>query len=218
MNPRLLVALRGDLEKIMKKEAKAAERAVSFGIRETTNHLKLDLREQVTSAGLGQRLSKTWRGATYPKGRMSINAAGFVWSKAPQIITAYDRGAVIRSKTGAYIPVPLPAAGKLAGRRKMTPKNWELKNKQKLVFIKRKGHNPILVAENMRARKGKRGGYSKASKRSLKTGKDLTTVPLFVLVPQVSLRKRFDVKSAVTKWGNNLSSLVIENWKEPTDQ
>lgn len=217
MNPHLRIALRGDLEKIMKREAKAAERAVSLGIRETTNHLKMELRSQVTNAGLGARLSKTWRGASYPKGRMSINAAGFVWSKAPQIITAYDKGAVIRSKRGAYLPVPLPAAGKLAGRRKMTPQNWELKNNQKLVFIKPKGSNPILVAENMRVRKGKRGGFAKASKTARRTGRGLTTVPLFVLVPQVSLKKRFDVKSAVTKWGRNLSSLVTQNWKEPSD-
>jgi hypothetical protein len=134
MNPRLFVALRGDLEKIMKQEVGAAERAVTLGIRETTDHLKTELRDQVTGAGLGKKLSLTWRGKTFPKGRMSLNAAGFIWSNAPQIITAFDTGAVIRSHTGAYLPVPLPAAGKLAGRKKLTPQNWEQHNKQKLVF------------------------------------------------------------------------------------
>jgi hypothetical protein len=213
MNPRLLVALRGDLEKIMKQEVSAAERAITLGVRETTDHLKTELRDQVTGAGLGKKLAFTWRGKTFPQGRMSINAAGFVWSNAPQIISAFDMGAIIRSRTGAYLPVPLPAAGKLAGRKKLTPKNWEQHNNQKLVFVKRKGgNNPILIAENMRARKGKRGGFTKA-----KTNKGLTTVPMFVLIPQVSLKKRLDVKSAVAKWSNNLEPLVIENWKEPSD-
>lgn len=51
---RLLAALQGDLKKIMAEEAKAAESAVTSGVRQATDGLKLELRGQVTSAGLGQ--------------------------------------------------------------------------------------------------------------------------------------------------------------------
>jgi hypothetical protein len=50
------------------------------------------LRGQVTGAGLGERLAKSWRGDLYPKGGMSINAAGFVYTKAPEIIGAFAYG------------------------------------------------------------------------------------------------------------------------------
>ena len=80
---RLLAALQGDLKKIMAAEQRAAERAVTDGVRQATDGLKLELRGQVTGAGLGQRLANTWRGQVFPKSGQSLNAAGFVFSKAP---------------------------------------------------------------------------------------------------------------------------------------
>ncbi len=215
MSLRLQAALQGSLKKIVARENKAAERAVTLGVRQATDGLKYALRGQVTGAGLGNRLANTWRGKVFPQGQASMNAAGFVWSKAPQIISTFDQGVLIHAKGGAYLPIPLPAAGKLAGRRKLTPKNWEKANGQQLVFIKRKGgNNPLLVAENMRVRTGKRGGFAKASKTALRTGRGLTTVPLFVLVPQVSITKRFSIKPLENKWHAALPRLVVQNWQE----
>jgi hypothetical protein len=37
-------------------------------------------------------------------------------------------------------------------------------------------------------------------------------VPLFILVPQVSVRKRLDVESAARKWIGTLPQLVLGNW------
>lgn len=213
MSVRLVAALQGSLSKIVAQEVKSAEHAVTLGVRQATDGLKQDLRDQVTGAGLGKRLAKTWRGKVFPKGE-SMNAAGFVFSKAPEIIDSYAHGALIRAHSGLYLAMPLPAAGKLAGRRKLTPQAWEQAHGQKLVFIKRKGQAAILVAENMRARKGQRGGFAKASASALRTGRGLTTVPIFVLIPQVTIRKRFDIDSVGKKWIDRLPSMVIENWQE----
>lgn len=217
MSLRLRAALQGDLTKIMRQETKAAERAVTLAVKEATTGLKLDLRAQVTGAGFSSRFSKTWRGKTYPK-KASMNAAGFVFSKAPEIMESYSSGAVIRAKKSAFLAIPLPAAGKKAMGKKVTPELWEQKHKKKLIFIKRKGSNPILIAENMRARKGKRGGFANASKRALKTGKGLTTVPIFVLVPQVTVKKRFDVDAPAKKWSDQLPRLITKNWPEDSKQ
>ncbi|OEJ63865.1 hypothetical protein BEN30_17070 [Magnetovibrio blakemorei] len=43
-------------------------------VREATNGLKLDLRQQIQGAGLGRRLANTWRSEVYPKGKKSIRA------------------------------------------------------------------------------------------------------------------------------------------------
>ncbi|MDK9723130.1 MAG: DUF6441 family protein [Rhodospirillales bacterium] len=73
----------------------------------------------------------------------------------------------------------------------------------------------LLVAENQRARAGKRGGFAKASASTLKSGRGLASVPMFILVPQVSIRKRLDVVDAANKWLAVLPGLVIRNWREP---
>lgn len=213
---RLKAALQGDLRKILADELKLGEAAVSAGIREATEGLKLDLRQQIVGAGLGQRLANTWRGEVYPKGRNSLRAAGFVYSKVPNIVRAYDEGAVIRSRNGTWLAIPTPDAGKYGdGRQKMTPGLWERMHGQRLKFVYRRRGPSLLVAENQRARTGKRGGFAKASASALKSGRGLASVPMFILVPQVSIRKRLDVAGAANKWLAALPGLVIRNWREP---
>ncbi|MBI5121337.1 MAG: hypothetical protein HZA67_10050 [Rhodospirillales bacterium] len=214
---RLKAALQGDLRKFLAEELKAGEAAVTAGIREATEGLKLDLRQQIVGAGLGQRLANTWRGEVYPKGQNSLRAAGFIFSKAPGIVRAYEEGAVIRSRNGTWLAIPTPAAGKYGdGRQKMTPGLWERMHGARLKFVYRRRGPSLLVAENQRARTGKRGGFAKASASALKSGRDLVSVPMFILVSQVSIRKRLDVGGTANKWLAALPGLVIRNWREPT--
>jgi hypothetical protein len=39
-------------------------------------------------------------------------------------------------------------------------------------------------------------------------------VPLFILVPQVSVKKRLDVESAAQKWIRALPHLVLQAWPQ----
>ena len=50
----------------MQAELRDIERAVTAGARDTSRGLKADLRRQVASAGLGQRLGGSWRDKHYP--------------------------------------------------------------------------------------------------------------------------------------------------------
>ena len=123
---RLLAAIQGNLNDLLKAELAAAERAVTAGVRAATDGLKTELRRQIIGAGLGNRLANTWRGEVYPKGQPSIGAAGFVWSKAPGIVRLHAEGAVIRSKQGLFLAIPTPAVGKYGdARQKITPGSWE---------------------------------------------------------------------------------------------
>ncbi|TAN71897.1 MAG: hypothetical protein EPN20_04305 [Magnetospirillum sp.] len=210
---KLAAAISGDLRKIMAEEVKAAEDAVTAGMRQAAEGLKADLRRQVTEAGMGQRLANTWRAELYPKGRNSIKAAGFVFTKAPTIIRAFDTGAVIKSKHGFWLAIPTPAVGTGARGKRMTPGLWEQMRGQRLRFIYRRGAPSLLVAEDMRARTGKRGGFAKGSASAQRTGRGLATVVMFILVPQVSLRKRLDVDGASERWGSALPELIVRNWR-----
>jgi hypothetical protein len=61
---------------------------VENGIREPGRGLKTELRRQVFSAGLDQRLANNWRERQYPNRK--LDAASLVYTKAPQIIRAFD--------------------------------------------------------------------------------------------------------------------------------
>lgn len=213
---RIQAAVQGDLQALLKAELRGAERAVTTGVRAATLGLKTELRGQITGARLGQRLANTWRSTVYPKGQPSLGAAGFVWSKAPNLIRLYDEEAIIRSRQGLYLAIPTPAAGRFGDRRqKITPGAWERIHGIRLRFIYRRSGPSLLVADNVRltargrtaANIGRRQGaaYSRLAGR--------TTVPLFILVPQVSVKKRLDVDGAARKWIRALPQLVLGNWQ-----
>ncbi|GAK46885.1 conserved protein, partial [Tepidicaulis marinus] len=103
------------------------------------------------------------------------------------------------------------------GGRKITPGGWERRTGQRLRFVYRRRGPSLLVADRMRARTGKRGGFSRASASALRTGRGLVTVPMFILVPQVTLAKRLEVAGAAERWVSRLPSLVVRNWISDED-
>jgi hypothetical protein len=96
----------------------------------------------------------------------------------------------------------------------MTPGLWEKLRGQRLRFIYRQGKPSLLVAENQRARKGQRGGFSAASQKAQASGLGLVTVPMFLLVPQVTLKKKFDVDSATRRWISTLAHRIANRFDE----
>ncbi len=142
MSSRLVAELSGNLQELMSAELKAARHAVTTGVRDATVGLKGELRGQITSAGLGARLANTWRGEVYPKGRESLGAAGLVYSRAPVVVAAHDEGALIRSKNGFWLSIPLPAAGTGPRGKRITPGLWERMRGQRLRFVYRAGNVP----------------------------------------------------------------------------
>jgi hypothetical protein len=67
----------------------------------------------------------------------------------------------------------------------------------------------MLVVDNQRSRKGRRGGYTLAkSKSQLRTGRGLSTVPMFFLFAQVKLRKRLSVEPVAEKWVRAVPGLL----------
>ena len=211
---RLEAAIQGNLAEYMKQEIAAAETAVTAGIREVTNGVKTDLRAQVVSAGLGQKLANAWRANFYPAGK-SINAAGFLFSKAPDIIYAFNYGAVIKSNKGFFLAIPTDAAPKRGtdGKR-INPTNFPEGGVGKLRFVYRPGAVSLLVVDDLRASTGKRGGFRRASDSALSKGRGITTVVMFFLVPQVSMKKKLDIDAAVDKWSDSLGDKILSNWPD----
>jgi hypothetical protein len=101
---RLGASIARSLRADMQVELRDIERAMASGTREAGRGLETELRRQVASAGLGQRLANSWRDRHYPN--QKLDAASLVYTKAPQIIRAFDEGTVIRSRRGCFLAIP----------------------------------------------------------------------------------------------------------------
>ena len=194
----------------MEAEMRSISKAVTAGIKEAGRGLKGDLRKQVVSAGLGARLSRTWRDRTYPN--KGYNAAAMVWSKAPQIIRTFDEGAVIKSKSGFWLAIPTPSAPKRGvGGKRINPSNFPEHRFGPLRFVYRRGRPSLLVVDGVRINKSGRVGRRAKGGAFTKTGRmkqGMATSVMFIMVPQVRLKKRLDVKREAERWSRRLPALI----------
>ena len=202
-----------DIAEIMREEELGSRRAVSRAMRAAGDGLKADWRGQITGAGLGTRLARTVRSRVYPERAESNAAAAMVWSRAPRVVRAFEEGATIRSKDGFFLAIPTEAAGTRGlGRARITPGGWEQRTGMRLRLIYRRSAPSLLVADEARINTRGRAVMNRRRRRrdGIRTGS--MTVPIFILVPQVKLRKRLDLQRAAEDWGRRLPGLITGNW------
>jgi hypothetical protein len=208
---KLAATITRSLQAGMQAELRDIERAVATGTRDAGRGLKTELRRQVASAGLGQRLANSWRDQHYPN--QKLDAASLVYTKAPQIIRAFDEGAVIRSRRGRFLAIPTEnAPRKGTNGKRISPRTFPEHRFGPLRFVPRPSGPSLLVVDGVRAsfsrKSGELRGFRRATGRARRRGQGLTTVVMFLLVPQVKLRKRLDVARAAERWSAQLPALI----------
>ncbi|HEY4112862.1 MAG TPA: DUF6441 family protein [Rhizomicrobium sp.] len=193
--------------------AKAAAAAAD----EITQGLKLELRAQVEAAGLGARVANTWQGRRYPSTAASINAAAYVWSKAPAIIDAFDRGPVIHTVNGRrYLAIPWPNVPRTAGARggggRMTPAQVETYFNQDLKFA-RAGNGRLVAYVDVVGTAA--GSFKRATGKQLgrlyrqgKAPPHHVQVPMFTLTPTARMPKRLSVDQAAEHWAAQVPDIL----------
>jgi hypothetical protein len=199
------------LQADMQAELRDIERAVATGTREAGRGLRTELRRQVASAALGQRLANSWRDKHYPN--QKLDAAGLVYTKAPQIVRAFDEGAIVRSKRGRFLAIPtenVPRKG--TDGKRISPRTFPEHRFGPLRLVPRPSGPSLLVVDGLRAsfsrKSGELRGFRRATGRARRSGQGLTTVVMFVLVAQVKLRKLLDVAQAAERWSAQLPALI----------
>ena len=195
----------------MQAELRRIERVVPDGVKVAGDGLKGSLRKQVIAAGLGVRLSRTWRGRTYPN--RGHDAASLVWSKAAQIVRAFDEGAVIKGKGGSRLAIPTPSAPKRGvGGKRITPATFPTARHGPLRMVRRSGRSALLVVDGVRAsaQTGRVGRRAKGGGRTRSGGfrQGIATVVMFVRVPRVKLHKRLNVARVAERWSRRLPGLI----------
>lgn len=190
-------------EKSLQYNFELFERGVTDAVGVIEEQVKQDWRSEVRRAGLGGRLANTIRGATYPTAAVSANAKALIWTKAPAIISAHEEGAVIRASRTRYLAIPTAAAGRGAGGNRITPADWSRRRGVQLRPVPGKSGTILLIAVG--ARVDSRGRAQSRGPRSRSAAQD---VVVFVLVPQVKLRKRLDLMATARAAAAALPALM----------
>ena len=206
-------ALTHDLEKEFEDEARRAEKAVTRAIRSAGDGLKLEMRTQTRQAGLGNKMANTWRGDIFPRSGESLGAAATVYTKAPTLMRVFAEGATIKSKSGLFLAVPTDAAPKRGvGGKRISPATFPEHTLGQLRFVYRRRGPSLLVVDNVRIGAGGRA-RSNVTRRKDGTSftrlKGRTTVAMFLMLPQVRIRKRpIDLQFSAEKWQGRVPTLI----------
>ena len=93
------------------------------------------------------------------------------------------------------------------GGKRITPDMWEKKTGRRLRFVYRSRGPSLLVADAVRLNTRGQAAVSKS-----KTGRGQVTAPIFLLVPQVKLRKRLDLARDAERTVDGVPGLIVAKW------
>src|SRR5436309_2503845 len=90
-----------EAEREMQATLSMAQKAILTGVQEGTQTAKENVRGATAAAFKGRRLPNTWQSKIY--GKTSMNPAGLVYSRAPEIMKAFSEGQVIHAKGHRFL-------------------------------------------------------------------------------------------------------------------
>jgi hypothetical protein len=226
--PLITATIRGDLRAAMEAHIRDAARAMRRGVERAGREVQAELRAQARSGGFtdrGRALANSWRLNLYPSpaaAPRTLRPAALVWSRAPKLVDAFDRGTPITARGQRYLAFPTGynAAG---GRRNASSRGGvmvtpaQMRAARGQAFILRSTSNPAVRLWCLRVRAashiGVRGRRRGAGRLRLFVGPNVEVlggsrrgqqqrardilaqgfVPMFFLLRQVRLRKRLDI-------------------------
>lgn len=223
---RFAVGVQGSVADLLRGELDRVRGAVTAGITRTTGEVQALVRAQTTAA-FGARaggLARAWRATVYPR-RPSLRAAGIVYTQAPQIVDAFERGATIRPGAGRkYLAIPTgfnTQRGRRGAEVRVTPEQMVASRASFVIPAKSGGARLwcLRLQGGQQASRGglraslgagrfvevatgrgggRRAGGGRATRQGGRQARLIAQgfVPMFILVRQVTLPKRFDIEAA----------------------
>jgi hypothetical protein len=219
-----LAAIVGDLRQVLASEVRAGERAAMSAVRAETDQVKAELRKQVTASlgGNARGVANAWRSQVFPRAGQSLRPAGFVFTKVPAIIDAFERGVSIRPKGGRrFLAIPTGfnrQGGRRGAKPRVTPQQMVASGQGFLrPFKSGRGFVWCLpVRQGQRTGRGRAAVATARRKGAAAWQQSLLAqgfVPMFLLLPQVTLAKRLDVKGAAERGLRRLPGRFVAAWE-----
>jgi hypothetical protein len=229
---RLAASLTGDLRRLLAEEVRAGERAAMAAIRAETEQARQELRQQVMAAfgGNARGVANAWRARVFPTSGESLRPAGLVWTKVPDVIDAFERGALIRPKGGGKF-LAIPTGFNRQGRRRgakarVSPPQMVASRQGFLRPFKSgrgfvwclpvrqgertgRGRAPLIAGGLAPVASSRRKGAAAWQQSLLAQG----FVPMFMLLPQVKLAKRLDVAGTAERALRRLPRRFVAAWE-----
>jgi hypothetical protein len=203
------LAIEGNLADAYKAEVDAGERACTAAMRTVVDRGKSMIRGQITAAGLGQRVANAYRANVYPRDQ-SLNAAGFLYTKARKIMESAVEAKTLHSIKGRALAIPTSAVPKSIQGKHPTPALVEQALGIRLREVWPRGKKfGFLVADNARVT---RGGKGRAASRTAIAKGNVATVVMFILSTQVRTKKRVSIESVEEQMTNDLPDEIIREW------
>lgn len=230
------IEVKGSITAAFNGELDRFKRGVSKAVKMAGEGLRFDLKDHTSGRNLG-KLAMAWSILTYPR-RPSLHAAALIYADgegANKALWSFEHGAVIKSGKSRYLAIPLGAnvpRGYRGVRRPLVSTAEMAQSKMSFVLDGKNGTKLWCVrvvtglarskktGEVMKrafaghffvknARGGGRlmllgSGRRKRTEEWLKKG----YVPMFLLVPQVTVRKRLDLKGQVDRWRSRLAAMI----------
>lgn len=232
MAARIRLAVTGDLVSTLDEYRKQAASAVTEAIDEAADDVQAGFRDQLVRAGLGRKLPRTIRKIRYPRGKKSLGAAAIVYTKAPQVVHAFNAGSVILPKQGRYLAIPTQYNLNLGRRRNPRSATWDgvrvkpeemIKSGASFV-IDNKGYRGKLwmltVSHAQRVMRGIIRDFAYAGglvqigggrRARVEDALNAGAVPMFTLLPNVRMTKRLDIARLRSKAERRLPRLIRSN-------
>lgn len=205
----------GSFKDSMTAGEKDLARAVTGAMRQAALLLKNNWRAQIVGAGLSSRLSNTVRSNVYPKFENSLGPAAVVKvvGKSPtKLLAELEDGAVITTARGRYLAVPTENVPKGPRGVKLSPTALQALTGYHLRFAQNAKGTKMLVADTVQSG-GKRGGIRPATSGRKKQGRAVNVLAFYILVPQVTMRKRLNLMAEAERIQGQLGGLIAERLK-----
>lgn len=205
--------IKGQLEEALRGKYRPVAEAATAAMTDAANQVKTEGRADIARAGFSKRWQNTLRADVYPsRGKVSVSAAALIHHKI-QYAGVFEEGATIRGKP--FLWLPLRTTPKKIGGQRMTARLFA-ERVGPLRFVQRPGHRPLLMAQVRSTDAAVRKGVSLNALKRGKAAKrgTLRSVPMFVGIETVTIRKKFNITAIVQRARDALFELYFRHFRD----
>ncbi|HCE10151.1 MAG TPA: hypothetical protein DEQ40_16415 [Oxalobacteraceae bacterium] len=199
----------GDIGVQMTEGQKDLAHAITGAMRSAATLTKNNWRAQIVGAGLSSRLSNTVRSRVFPQFEDSMGPAALISVKGKAtnyLLSELEDGAVISTARGRYLAIPTQNVPKGPGGTRLTPHALEALTGYHLRFVQNRRGVKMLVSDTVAAKNSR--GIRPATRG--RAGRKASATVMFILVPQVTIKKRLNLINEADRIGDQLASLIAE--------